>query len=141
VRDAGGRSSDRERKTGENAEVIDDDKRDRRKVAEIMRRMEERKAAKELEMSGKLTCKPQGSSTIVDRKGTKEDRTGTDPTSKTERRPTELQCALKKTASTKEKTETAEMAQRNVGRLWASGEVSDFTVVMQSTGEKGSTRQ
>jgi len=103
--------------------------------------MEERKAAKELEMSRKSTCKPQGSSTVGDRKGAKEDRTGTDSTSKAKRRPTELQRAPRKTASAKKKTGTAEMTQRNAPRQWAAEEVSDTTVVTQSTGEKGSMRQ
>jgi len=102
--------------------------------------VEERKAAKELEMSKKSTCKTQGSSTGGDRKGAKEDRTGTDSTSKAERKPTKLQRAPRKTASAKGKAGTSEMTQRIAVRQWATEKGSDTTVVTQSTGEKGSTR-
>jgi len=147
-RDAGGRSSDRERKTGESAEVTDDDERDRRKMEEIMRRMEERKVAKKSELAKRATEDAKVLTVAVDPKGSKERRPETEDASEVERAaagpPRALKKAVtekKKAVTEKEKVVTAESKQRKDARKWASGEVSDTAVVTQSTGENLSRRQ
>jgi len=147
-RDADGRSSDRDRKTRESAEATDDDERDRRKMGEIMRQMEERKVVKETELAKRATDQAKALTVAVDPKVSKERRPEIEDASEVERAAAELPRALKKAAIEKkkavtgqDKVGTAESRQREDARKWASGEVSDTAVVTQSTGEKVSTHK
>jgi len=140
-KDAGGRSADRDRKTGESADVEDDDERDRRKMEEILRRMEERKVAKEAEAMKKETGGVKGPTVVAEIKGPKERQPETEDKATAERMATDISRASKKVVPGKEKTVTAESKQREEARIWASGEVSDTAIVTQSTVEKVSSRQ
>jgi len=140
-RDAGGRSTDRDRKTGESADVTDDDERDKRKMEEIMRRMEERKVAKEAEIKRKEIGDAKTHAVVIGAKVSKERRPGTDDKSTAERVVADIHHISEKVLAGKKKAVTADSEQREQARLWAAGEVSDTAVVTQSTGEKASTRQ
>jgi len=59
------KTPDRGNKSKVEAEGIDDDKRDRLKVAEIVRRMEERKAAKELKIARTSRKETRGVDTVA----------------------------------------------------------------------------
>jgi len=128
---------------GESEEVTDDDERDRRKMAEIMRRMEERKVAKESESAKRATDDGKALAIAVEPKGSKERRPEAEDASKVERAAAEPPRAQKKAAIEKkkagiekEKVMTAENKQREDAMKWASGEVSDTAMVTQSTGKR-----
>jgi len=117
-------------------------------MEKIMRRMEERKVAKESELAKRATDDAKVLTVAVDSKGSKERRPGTEDASEVERAAAEPPRAIKKAVTEKkkavtekEKVVTTESRQRYDARKWASGEVSDTTVVTQSTREKLSRRQ
>jgi len=103
--------------------------------------MEERKVAKEAEMTKKETGGAKGPTVAAETKGPKERRPGTEDKSTAERTTVDISRASKKVVPGNEKAVTAESKQREEARLWAAGEVSDTAVVTQSTSEKVSTRQ
>jgi len=140
-RDAKGRSADRNRKTGESADMTDDDERDQKKMEEIMRRMEERKVAKEAEIKRRETGDAKTPAVVGEAKEPKERLPGTGDKSTAERAMAGIHHTSKKALARKKKAVTAESNQREQARLWAAKEVSDTAVVTQSTGEKASTRQ
>jgi len=61
-----------------NSDEIDEDERDRRKVAEIMRRMEDRKATKDSDVARRAGTDKGKSAPGVDSKATKKKREGGD---------------------------------------------------------------
>jgi len=140
-KDAGGRSTDREKKKRESADVTDDDERDQRKMEEIMRRMEERKLAKDAELKTKDVGDATTPALVTGTMGSKERRPGTDDKSTAERVVVDIRHASEKVPAEKKKVPTADCEQRKQARVWAAGDVSDTSVVTQSTGEKASARQ
>jgi len=137
----GGYSSERDRKSRTNTDTIDEDERDRRKLADIMRRMEERKAAKVAEVPRKFVADKGKSAPEVDITTVKEKREN-DAAKVVGKKNSGLTEAPKKTTNTAQRDAAdADTAQRDAAMQWASGEISDVNVVTQSTIGKGSTRQ
>jgi len=128
----GGYSSERDRSSQTNTDTIDEDERDRRKVADIMRRMEERKAAKDAEVTRKSGADKRKSAAEVEIKNAKEKREVIDA----------MKVVSKKSSgSTELPKKTTHTAQRVAAMQWASGEMADINVVTQSTINNSSTRQ
>jgi len=134
------KTPERGNKLKDEAEVVDDDERDRLKVAEIVRRMEKRKAAKELEISRTSWNETRGADTVADVPHVKKKRVSSDVTKPADKSVADSQRGTKKVNAACTTTTVAHATQREAARQWAAEETSDASTVTQSTGDKGSTR-
>jgi len=140
-RSIGGHSSKRDQKSRVKSDEIDEDERDRRKVAEIMRRMEDRKATKNSDVARRAVTDKGKSTPSVDGKATKNKREVGDVAkgaTKETAKPPEIP---KKNSNIRQEAADANMSQCDAAMVWASGEASDTNIVTQSAIGKNSVRQ
>jgi len=142
-RNTGRQSSERDQKSRIKSDEVNEDERDRREVAEIMCRMEDRKATKESDVARRAATDKGKSAPGIDSKATKEKREGGDVAKgaiKETAKPPEVP---KKLSNTRRDTADANTAQRDAAmqKQRASEETSDTKIVTQSTIGKSSGRQ
>jgi len=138
---AGGHSSERDKKTRNNSDDVNEDERDRRKMAEIVRRMEDRKATKDSDIARRAVMDMGKPAPGVDSKTTKELRGNSDVARITIKKKAEPQDTPKKLVNIRGDTTDANTAHLHAGMQWASGETSDTNIVTQRNIGKGSGRQ
>jgi len=102
-------------------------------MAEIVHRMEERKAAKELEGSRRKTEETKDAIAVVDVPREREKRNRTDTKKAGSKRMADSQRGTKKVVAARNTTTAAHATQREAARQWAAEETSDASTVTQST--------
>jgi len=140
-RSVGGRSSERDQQSRVKSDEIDEDERDRCKVSEIMRRMEDRKARKASEVAQKAVLSKGKPKPTVDSKTMTERRDGGDVAKGATRETVKPSEVPKKKSNIQREAADADTAQRDAAMSWASGETSDTNAVTQSAIGKNSIRQ
>jgi len=120
---------------------IEEDKRDRREMDEIRRRIEERKLSKELcfRRTNATDVKTPTSGTIPSstREPRKVSRKDTDQSRKVEEKVAVSRRGSKKSAATHAASSAEDAVQREEAISWVSGTMSKTLVVKPSVGEKG----
>jgi len=125
---------------------VDDDERDRRKLAEIIKKMDERKLVKESDARRNAATVPVKTGNAPSVKVPSDRDDSVEMSKKGAKRSTESQDALKKSVPIKQDTtfvpvKIAGAVQRDEARRWAASETSDSEVVTQSSVSKSSSRQ
>jgi len=121
------------------ADGVDDDERARLEVAEIMRRMEDRKAAKQLQAS-RSSRKEKGRVDTVVYVSHGKDKTGiSDVARTTDKSVADAQGTTKKGVG-RITAMVSHAMQREAARSWAAEESTDGSTVARSTTDKSSTR-
>jgi len=124
---------------------MDDDERDRRKLAEIIKRMDERKLTKESDARHSVVTRPVKTIITAKVKVPKGREEGVEMVRGGVKKTMESHDVPKKPANVKPdvtvvKSITAGAAQRDAVRRWAANETSDTELVTQSTVSKSSNR-
>jgi len=122
------------------ADGVDDDERDRLEVAEIMRRIEERKAAKQLEASRSSRKEKGRVDTVADVSHGKDKTGSSDVARTTDKIVADAQRMTKKAGAGRITATVSHVTQREAARSWAAEESTDCSTVARSTTEKSSTR-
>jgi len=140
-RSIGGQSAERDKNGQSNPDDVDEDERDRRKLAEIMPRMEKRKLTRASEVvQGALTEKVKPASR-VDTNATKSKCKGGNTVKGDVKETVKTAEISEKTSGIRRDATDANTTQRDAAMQWASGEASNTNVVTQSTIGKNSVRQ
>jgi len=134
------RLPDREKRTRAEVKILDEEEHDRCKMAEIVHRMEEKKAAKELEGSRQKTKETKDAIAVVDVPREREKRDRTDTEKVGAKKMADSQRGKKKVVAARSTTTAAHATQREAARQWAAEETSDASTATQSTRNKGSMR-
>jgi len=124
---------------------MDDDERDRRKLAEIIKRMDERKLIKTSDANRGVVAGPVHPVKIPIVKAPKECDVRVGVIEKGAKEVTDPRDVIKKSDTARQDTPvvratTAGAAQRDAARRWAASETSDTELVTQSTVNKSSSR-
>jgi len=138
-RDYQQKSPYREKRHIAEEEAVDDDEQDRRKMAEIVRRMEERKAAEDSEGSRQKPKDLRDTVAVVDVPYAKYNCGSTDTAKAVDKRVANFQCGTQKAAATRKSATTTNVAQCDAARQWVAEKTLDTSTVTQGTGDKGLT--
>jgi len=144
---ASGRSTKRDKQVIRDSTTgIDDDEGDRRKLAEIIKRMDERKLIKDFDVRRNAATGPVKIVNVPSTKVHSEREESGEMSKKGAKKLTESQDATKRSATVKQDTtvvraKAAGAAQRDEARRWAVSETSDSELVTQSSVSKSSGRQ
>jgi len=103
-------------KAKKDAEVVDDDERDRLEVAEIVRRMEDRNAAKELEASRLSRKETRSVENVVNVSRGMDKRVATNVAKSADKIMADSQRATKKVSTTRTATTASHTTQREAAR-------------------------
>jgi len=128
----GGYSPERDKKSRNNPDDVDEVERDRCKVAEIMCRIEERKVTKKSDVAHGVTTdglKSVPGTGNKTKRGKREDDDVTEVITREMAAPSEVS---KKTSTVRRDTVGADTAQRDAAMQWAAGGTSDTNIVTQS---------
>jgi len=124
---------------------MDDDERDRRKLAEIIKSMDERKLTKESDARRSIVTGPVKTTITAGVKIPKGRDEGIETSKGGVKKAMEPHDVSKKSANVKQdvavvKSITASVSQRDAARRWAASETSDSELVTQSTVSRTSSR-
>jgi len=123
---------------------VDEDERDRREMDEIRRKIEERKLSKEKNLArtevAAATKHKSGTSSSSTKEPRREGHKHTNPARTVEEKVPAARRGSKKTTAPRAASSAADAAQREEAISWASGAVSETSVVKPSKGGKGVTR-
>jgi len=109
-------------------------------MAEIVRRMEDRKAAKKLEASRLSRKEKRSVENVVNVSHGKNKRVASDVAKPADKVVADSQRATKKVSTARTGTTVSHTTQQEAARCWAAEVTSDTSKVTQSTMDKNSTR-
>jgi len=133
------RRPDRDEKAGGDNEEVDEDERDRHKMAEIRHRIEERKAAKASTIGRADATGVEMSASITTVSLDKKPRKASVESKKADEKPAKPARVSKKTSTHQKDSTTADVAQRENAMKWASTTASATEIVAPNAIKQGST--
>jgi len=132
--------TERSEKAGGDNEVIDEDKRDRREMSEIRRRIEERKAAKTSVISHPDVGRVEKVAVTTTKSLDKEPRELTVGPKKVDEKPARPARVPRKTSTHHKESSRADAAQRESAMQWASTTASETEIVSTNAAKQGPSR-